>query len=389
MKQCSKSENVLIIDSDYEEADGFIKGVREVTGEEWQVALHENNKIYGWRRYVRFFTVALQTVLSGKKYEGKTVLCWQQFYGIAIAFFQRMFHMKKRYKLVIMTFIYKEKRGLAGKLFYRFVRYAVTSRYVDKIILTTQSEKPMYQEIFGVEDDLFAFARWTAIMIYDGALAADGVMHTGRWIWCLVIGALIILWIVIGITNLGKINTVAMAALFILTLILCKVIFTGSGVGTPSDDSMTFGAAVELAVAMPLSWLPLISDYTREAKEPVKATAVSAVTYGIVSCWMYVIGMGAAIITGEYDIAQIMLKAGLGILGLLIIVFSTVTTTFLDAYSAGISSETVVSRWNGKHVAIVVTVIGTAAAIVYPMDNNGFPVFDRFCICTDDRYSDC
>ena len=84
---------------------------------------------------------------------------------------------------------------------------------------------------------------------------------------------------------------------------------------------------------------------------------------------MYVIGMGAAIITGEYDIAQNMLKAGLGILGLLIIVFSTVTTTFLDAYSAGNSSETVVRRWNGKHVAIVVTVIGTAAAIVYPMDN--------------------
>ena len=198
---------------------------------------------------------------------------------------------------------------------------------------------------------------WTAIMIYDGALAADGVMNTGRWIWCLVIGALIILWIVIGITNLGKINTVAMAALFILTA------------GVPSDDSMTFGAAVELAVAMPLSWLPLISDYTREAKEPVKATAVSAITYGIVSCWMYVIGMGAAIITGEYDIAQIMLKAGLGIAGLLIIVFSTVTTTFLDAYSAGISSETVVNKWNGKHVAIVVTVLGTIAAIVYPMDN--------------------
>lgn len=210
---------------------------------------------------------------------------------------------------------------------------------------------------------------WTAIMIYDGALAADGVMHTGRWIWCLVIGALIILWIVIGITNLGKINTVAMAALFILTLILCKVIFTGSGAGTPSDDSMTFGAAVELAVAMPLSWLPLISDYTREAKEPVKATAVSAVTYGIVSCWMYVIGMGAAIITGEYDIAQIMLKAGLGILGLLIIVFSTVTTTFLDAYSAGISSESIFAGLKGKYVAVVVTVIGTIGAIVYPMDD--------------------
>lgn len=210
---------------------------------------------------------------------------------------------------------------------------------------------------------------WTAIMIYDGALAADGVMNTGRWVWCLVIGALIILWIVIGITNLGKINTVAMAALFILTLILCKVIFTGSGAGVPSDDSMTFGAAVELAVAMPLSWLPLISDYTREAKEPVKATAVSAAVYGVVSCWMYVIGMGAAIYTGEYDIAKIMLKSGLGIAGLLIIIFSTVTTTFLDAYSAGISSESIVRKWNGKHVAVIVTVIGTVAAMVYPMDN--------------------
>lgn len=25
---------------------------------------------------------------------------------------------------------------------------------------------------------------WTAIMIYDGALAADGVLHTGSWVWC-------------------------------------------------------------------------------------------------------------------------------------------------------------------------------------------------------------
>ena len=84
---------------------------------------------------------------------------------------------------------------------------------------------------------------------------------------------------------------------------------------------------------------------------------------------MYVIGMGAAIITGEYDIAQIMLKAGLGILGLLIIVFSTVTTTFLDAYSAGISSESIFAGLKGKYVAVVVTVIGTIGAIVYPMDD--------------------
>lgn len=212
---------------------------------------------------------------------------------------------------------------------------------------------------------------WTSIMIYDGALAADGLLHTGLWIWALVIGALIILWIVIGLTNLGKLNTIAMTALFILSLILFKVIFFGTAVAGPivDDGSLTFGAAVELAVAMPLSWLPLISDYTREAEKPFAATLVSVLTYSVVSIFMYMIGMGAAIFTGEYDIAQIMVKTGLGVVGLLIIVFSTVTTTFLDAYSAGVSSVSISSKIKEKWAAVVVTIIGTVAAMIYPMDN--------------------
>ena len=208
---------------------------------------------------------------------------------------------------------------------------------------------------------------WTAIMIYDGALAVNGILDIGNWIWCIIIGALIILWIMIGIKNLGKVNTVAMAALFILTVVLSFVVFGKGTIRNIGGEGMTFGAAVELSVAMPLSWLPLISDYTREAKKPVKATAVSAITYGIVSLWMYVIGMGAAIFTGESDIAQIMVKAGLGIAGLLIVVFSTVTTTFLDAYSAGVSSESLSSKISGKWVAVAVTVIGAVCAIFLPL----------------------
>lgn len=208
---------------------------------------------------------------------------------------------------------------------------------------------------------------WTAIMIYDGALAANGIFDIGNWIWCIVIGALIILWIMIGIKNLGKVNTVAMAALILLTIILSFVIFGKGKMLNIGGEGMSFSAAVELSVAMPLSWLPLIGDYTREAKKPVKATAVSAITYGIVSLWMYVIGMGAAIFTDESDIARILVKAGLGIAGLLIIVFSTVTTTFLDAYSAGVSSESLSSKINGKWVAVAVTVIGAVGAIFLPL----------------------
>ena len=208
---------------------------------------------------------------------------------------------------------------------------------------------------------------WTAIMIYDGALAANGIFNIGNWFWCVVIGALIALWIIIGIKNLGKVNSVAMGALFVLTLILSFVIFGKGSAQTVSSEGMSFGAAVELSAAMPLSWLPLIGDYTREARKPLKATAVSALIYGIVSCWMYVIGIGAAIFTGGSDIAQIMVKAGLGIAGLLIVIFSTVTTTFLDAYSAGVSGESLSGKINGKWFAVAITVIGTVAAVFLPL----------------------
>ena len=210
---------------------------------------------------------------------------------------------------------------------------------------------------------------WTSIMIYDGALAAGGIYGAGRWGWCLVIGGLILIWILIGIQNLGKINVIAMGALFILTLVLCRVIFTGHGAAAGiSGGDMSFGAAVELSVAMPLSWFPLISDYTREAEKPFAATAASAAVYGIISIFMYVIGMGAAIHTGEYDISVIMVKAGLGLTGLLIVVLSTVTTTFLDAYSAGVSSVSISSGIKEKWAAVAVTVVGTGAAATFPMD---------------------
>lgn len=212
---------------------------------------------------------------------------------------------------------------------------------------------------------------WTAIMIYDGAQAVDTIFPTGSWVWALVIGVLILIWIAVGITNLGIINKISMAALFILTIILCIVIMRSGGTMTAGSDEMSFGAAVELGVSMPLSWLPLISDYTREAEKPVQATAVSVIVYSLISVWMFAIGMGAAILTGESNIAAIMAKAGLGAAALVILILSTVTTTFLDAWSAGISAESLTKKLegHGKQVALIVTVIGMVAACLFNMDD--------------------
>ena len=222
---------------------------------------------------------------------------------------------------------------------------------------------------------LFAFLNvvqlvgWTGIMIYDGALATNSIFDVGIAVWSVVIGVMIVIWIAIGVTNLGLLNKITMALLFILTVVLSVVVFRGNNPGATSGEVITFGMAVENAVAMPLSWLPVISDYTREADKPFRATLASTVTYGLVSCWMYVIGMGAAIYTGGSDIAQVMLKAGLGISALLIMILSTVTTTFLDAFSAGVSCESLSKKLSGKTVGIIATVIGTIGACVYNMDN--------------------
>lgn len=208
---------------------------------------------------------------------------------------------------------------------------------------------------------------WTAIMIVNGAVAADFAANLGgAWMWCLIIGALIIMWILVGPKNLVKLNTVAMLGLFVLTVILSVVVFKGKMTAV-SGGGLSFGAAVELSAAMPLSWLPLISDYTRTAEKKRATAFASAGVYFLASCWMYVIGLGAALFTGEGDIAKIMVMAGLGLAGLLIIIFSTVTTTFLDAYSAGVSSVSISGKINEKWAGVTVCVIGTALAIFAPV----------------------
>ena len=146
-----------------------------------------------------------------------------------------------------------------------------------------------------------------------------------------------------------------------------------SGAEDAAGQALSFGAALELSVAMPLSWLPVISDYTKDAEKPVAASLCSAVTYFFVSVWMYAIGMAAAIWTGELAIDIVMIKAGLGFAGLAIVVLSTVTTTYLDAFSAGVSSQSVFgergAKINVRAVAVAVAVLGTVGAILFNMDN--------------------
>ncbi len=216
---------------------------------------------------------------------------------------------------------------------------------------------------------------WTAVMIKAASTSLNQI-SIKLWsmdnptLWVLLIGVLIVAWLAFGIKGFKRLNSIAVILLFLLTLVLGWVIFRSDNLlRTPTVSGLSFGGGLELSVVMPLSWLPLIADYTRFARSEKEGIFGSFVGYFFGSCWMFIIGLGAAIVSNNPDPSAIMLAANLGITAFGIVVLSTVTTTFLDAYSAGVTFLNIAPKLKEKTVVMVMTVLGTALAIIFPIEN--------------------
>jgi putative hydroxymethylpyrimidine transporter CytX len=213
---------------------------------------------------------------------------------------------------------------------------------------------------------------WTAVMIVSGAKAFDGITrliagYSQEKLWCVLIGGLILVWILVGVKRLFRLNAVIVSALFVSFLILGLMVLRSPGLAPPPEGRISFGAAVELNVAMALSWLPLFSDYTRSLRRPLRGTAFCVLSYCSGSMLMFSIGLGAALKAGTADIGILLASSGLGPLGLFIIAFSTVVTTFLDAHSAGVNAATIKKGVRQKSVSVLACFLGTMLAVAVPM----------------------
>ncbi|MGE4551656.1 MAG: putative hydroxymethylpyrimidine transporter CytX [Desulfovibrionaceae bacterium] len=215
---------------------------------------------------------------------------------------------------------------------------------------------------------------WTAVMVMLGGSALAGLWAqmagpAPEPVFAGVVGLLVAVWVFFGVRGFKRLNTAAVVLLFGLTVALTVLLLRHGlpeAAWAPAGGSFSLG--LELAVIMPLSWFPLIADYTSLAESRRAAWLGPLAGYFLGSVWMYGIGLVGAAQTGQADPSAMLVAAGLGAVALAIVGLSTVTTTFLDVWSAAVSSQNVRPRLSARWAAVGFALLGTGLGAFFPME---------------------
>ncbi|NBA93948.1 putative hydroxymethylpyrimidine transporter CytX [Pseudomonas sp. R5(2019)] len=135
------------------------------------------------------------------------------------------------------------------------------------------------------------------------------------------------------------------------------------------DGTLSFAVGVDIAIAMPLSWLPLIADYSRFGKGGKRVFTGTALGYFIGNIWMMSLGVGYILAFAPSGEANTMLLAlagaGLGI-PLLLILLDESEKAFADIHSAAVSTGMLV-HLKVEHLALALGLLCTLIACVAPL----------------------
>ena len=253
---------------------------------------------------------------------------------------------------------------------------------------------------FGVRGSYFAtvlnlvqLVGWTGVMLWIGGQAAQAVWpmpSLGFRGWVLVAGIATTLWALVGHRYWKWLQRIAVTALIALCCIMTYVVLHEYGLDrlmeVPSKGGMPFMVGLDLVIAMPISWLPLVCDYSRYGKGTKPVFWGTWVGYFIFSSWMYAIGLAAALATQsptpESMVLELMVGFGLAVPAMIIVLFSTFTTTFLDIYSTAVSALNIWPRLGEKPGSLTCGVLGTVLALMFPATAyEGFLLFIGSVFC--------
>lgn len=136
----------------------------------------------------------------------------------------------------------------------------------------------------------------------------------------------------------------------------------------PGNGGMGMLSAVDLVMAMPISWLPLVADYARHGKSGSSTLRGTWLGYALANTWCYTLGVLVASVSepGTDLVAALLLAQG-GLLALGLILLDELDNAYGDVYSGAVSSSTLYSGWSLRRWGMVIAAFCTALAMVLPM----------------------
>lgn len=255
---------------------------------------------------------------------------------------------------------------------------------------------------FGIRGSYFAAALnviqligWTAVMLIVCGQAADAISKfygfSNLNLWIILSGMITTLWAVVGHRFWKWLQRISVFVLLVLCLAMTYIVFREYGWGMlsqiPRKGDFPFMVGMDLVIAMPISWLPLVSDYSRFATDSKRSFWGTWISYFIVSSWMYLVGLMATLATQSPDpsgvVMNLMLKFGWAVPALIIVLFSTFTTTFLDIYSTAISGLNIFPKLGERTGIWIGGILGIIVAIIFPsiLDYEHFLLFIGAMFC--------
>lgn len=220
--------------------------------------------------------------------------------------------------------------------------------------------------LFGVD----SFYVWLAVAAVVCLLLSLGgpVVVVRRWM--ARFGA----WVVVGVAGWVTIRVLTVADL-------------GALWSRPGDGGFPpFWGAVDLVIAMPVSWIPLVADYNRFARRGVSSAAGTYLGYLVANLWFYslgallILGAGAEApsVTGIAD--GIIALAG-GSLVLIALLVGETDEAFADIYSAAVSAQNLNPKLSQRVGVIVVSAIGVGlAAWLFSLPEEGVLTYEFFLL---------
>ena len=125
--------------------------------------------------------------------------------------------------------------------------------------------------------------------------------------------------------------------------------------------------ALDLVIAMPVSWLPLVADFARHGRDGKSALRGTWLGYAVANIWCYALGVLVAITTPGSDLVTALLLAQGGLIALGLILVDEVDNAYGDVYSGAVSSHSLKPGWTIRRWGMVMAVVCTGLALVLPM----------------------